>query len=178
MQGGHNKKPDDLHWLQGTKATPPPAAKEGTPIPPGRPRYPKGISPEAKRVFKRLCSLLEERKHLSHGDGELLRVYALLYTRHEKAMAKLAAEGEICTYVRLDSNGQPHDQVKPNLWLKVAETCERNMVACLDRLGLTPGTRGRVKPTGVVAEPEPEKEVSFEEKFFGDIDATSKGLQQ
>jgi len=174
MQGGHNKKSDDLHWLQGTKPEPPPAAKEGTPIPPGRPKYPAGISAAAKRVFKRLCSLLEERKHLSHGDGELLRLYALLYTRHEKAMAKLETEGEICTYIRLDSNGQPHDQVKPNLWLKVAQDSERNMVACLDRLGLTPGTRARVKPTGVVANPEPVKEVSPEEQF---VNAIGKPVQ-
>ena len=176
MQGGHNKKSDDLHWLQNTKPTP--AVKvEGAPVLPGRPKYPKGISPEAKRVFKRLCNLLEERRHLSTGDGELLRLYSLLYTRHERALAKLEAEGEICIYVRLDSNGQPHDQAKPNLWLKVAETAERNMVACLDRLGLTPNARAKVKPTGDTV-PADEPEPSFEDKYFADLDKTARGLQQ
>lgn len=173
MQGGHNKKSDDLHWLQGTK--PSGAKVEGAPVAPGRPAYPKGISQAAKRVFKRLCGLLEERRHLSEGDGELLRIYALLYTRHEKALAKLEAEGEIRVYVRLDSNGQPHDQEKPNLWLKVAETCERNMTACLDRLGLTLVARAKVKPTGTA---EAEVPVSFEEQYFADIDNRARKAMQ
>jgi P27 family predicted phage terminase small subunit len=95
-----------------------------------------------------LAGLLEKRRHLTEGDIELLRIYSLLYVRHAKALEKIEAQGEICVYVRLDSNGQPHDQEKPNLWLKVAETCEKNMVACLDRLGLTPANRAKIKPTG------------------------------
>ena len=40
MQGGHNKKSDDLHKLQGTKPTPA-VPVEGAAIHPGRPRFPK-----------------------------------------------------------------------------------------------------------------------------------------
>lgn len=167
--GGHNKKSGDLHWLQGTK--PVVASVEGAAVEPGRPAYPKAISPEAKRVFKRLCGLLEQRRHLSHGDGELLRVYSILFTRHEKALAKLATEGEIRVYVRLDSNGQPHDVEKPNHWLKIAETCERNMVACLDRLGLSVIARSKVKPTGDDAT---KPALTAEEQFFADVDAKNK----
>lgn len=173
MQGGHNKKSDDLHKLQGTKPTP---KVEGASVQPGRPRFPKGLSPEERRIFKSLCAQLEERRHLSAGDGELIYIYATERARWERAKAKLAVEGEICTYIRLDSNGQPHDQVKPNLWLKVAESSAQRMVACLDRLGLTPNARAKVKPTGDAQPAEPEQ--SFEEKYFADLDSTARGLQQ
>jgi P27 family predicted phage terminase small subunit len=151
------------HKLKGTRPTR--SADHGTDITPGRPAYPKGISPAAKRVFKRLCNLLEQRRALTHGDGELLRLYSLLYTRHERAMAKLDDEGEICTYTRLDSSGTAREMEKPNLWLKVAETCERNMVACLDRMGLTPNARAKVKQVGV----KPVVAATPEDEYFNNI---------
>lgn len=138
------RKPDDMHLLQGTKSQ---AEPEGSAIAPGRPKFPKGLPQDARIVFKRIVALLEKRRHITEGDIELIRLYALLYVRHAKALDKLEAEGEVKIYVRLDSNGQPHDQEKPNLWLKIAETAERNMVACLDRLGLTPHNRAKVKAT-------------------------------
>jgi phage terminase small subunit len=100
--------------------------------------------------------LLESRRALTEGDGELLRLYAVIFDRHTRALAKINEQGEIKMYTRLDSNGQPHEVEKPNLWLKVAETAERNLVAILDRLGLTPHNRGKVKPT---AQPKDEKPI-------------------
>jgi P27 family predicted phage terminase small subunit len=140
------RKTDAEHALQGTR----PQAKdaEGSAAAPGRPKFPKGLSHAARAVFKRIIGLLEKRKHITEGDIELIRIYSLLYVRHAKALQKIEAEGEVRVYVRLDSNGQPHDQEKPNLWLKIAETAEKNMVACLDRLGLTPHNRAKIKPTG------------------------------
>jgi P27 family predicted phage terminase small subunit len=135
-----------LHELQGTKSRA--GQDDGPAVAPGRPKFPKDLSREARPVFKNLVRLLEKRRHITEGDVYLCRVFALVYVRHAKAQAKLEAEGEIRSYVRLDSNGQPHDQEKPNLWLKVAETAEKNMVACLDRLGLTAMNRSKVKPTG------------------------------
>jgi len=139
------RKSDAAHWLTGTKTQAKPEAE--LPMPPGRPKYPKGISPEAKAVFKRLCSLLEKRRALTEGDGELLRLYAVIFDRHARAISKIAEQGEICVYTRLDSNGQPHDIEKENLWLKVAANSEKNLVAILDRLGLTPHNRSKIKPT-------------------------------
>ena len=146
------RKSEALHNLSGTKSQAKPESEYT--LPPGRPEYPKNISQAARSVFKRLCHLLEERRTLTAGDSELLRIYAVLFDRHTRALAKIAEEGEVKMYVRLDSNGQPHEMEKPNLWLKVAETCEKNMVGCLDRLGLSPLNRGKVKPT---AQPSPEK---------------------
>src|SRR5689334_9347841 len=152
------RKTDAEHALQGTR--PQVKEAEGSAAAPGRPKFPKGLSHDARVVFKRIVRLLEKRRHITEGDVELIRLYALLYIRHTKALAKLEAEGEVKIYVRMDSNGQPHDQEKPNLWLKIAETAERNMVACLDRLGLTPHNRAKVKPTG---KPETAKPSEFEE---------------
>jgi P27 family predicted phage terminase small subunit len=175
MRGGHNKKSEDLHWLQNTK--PEHGKMEGAPVQPGRPRFPKGLTHEERRIFKNLCAQLEKRRHLSGGDGELIYVYATERARWERAKAKLNVEGEICTYTRLDSNGQPHDVVKPNLWLKVAQDSAKNMVACLDRLGLTPNARAKVKPTGD-AIPADKPKPTFEESYFAGIDATTRGIQQ
>lgn len=144
------QKDSALHDLQGTTSR---AGKDDSTAAPGRPKFPKGLPPAARAVFKRIVGLLEKRRHITEGDVELIRLYSLLYVRHAKALDKLEAEGEIRVYVRLDSNGQPHDQEKPNLWLKVVETSEKNMVAILDRLGLTPHNRAKVKPTGEPKEP-------------------------
>jgi len=170
--GGHNKKSYDLHRLQGTK---PVAPVEGAAIEPGRPRFPKGLATEEKRIFKSLCAQLAERRHLTTGDGELLYIYATERARCERAKAKLGEQGEVRVYIRLDSNGQPHDQEKANLWLRVAETAASRMIACLDRLGLTPNTRAKVKPTGEAAD---KPGLTAEEQFFADIDAQQKQATQ
>ncbi|MGO9576583.1 MAG: P27 family phage terminase small subunit [Terriglobales bacterium] len=147
---GRSEKHPALHQLQGTQSV---AQAAGFLVPAGRPKFPKNISNEAKVKFKRLCAVLEERRALTAGDGELLCIYARLHTRWEKALEKIATQGEICAYTRLDSNGAPHEVEKKNLWLTVAETCEKNMVGCLDRLGLTPLNHAKVKTVRVDEQP-------------------------
>jgi P27 family predicted phage terminase small subunit len=119
--------------------------EEGSDVAPGRPKYPKGISPDAKRVYKRLCTLLERRKTLTEGDAELLRLYAILFDRHARAVSHIETEGEIRIYSVQSSTGEMHDVEKPNLWLREAKDAERQMVSILDRCGLTPAARGKVK---------------------------------
>jgi P27 family predicted phage terminase small subunit len=157
------RKDDAEHWLAGNKSRA--KAKAEYCVEPGRPKVPKNISAESKAIFKRLCTLLESRRALSEGDGELLRLYAITFDRHAKALAKLAEQGEVRLYTRLDSNGTPHDQEKTNLWLKIAETAEKNMVACLDRLGLSPLNRGKIAPTSHATKTEAESAASAEEEF-------------
>ena len=144
------RKTDPLHWLEGTKSQAKAALenRDGFTVPESRPRTPKDLTPEALVVFKRVCGLLKKRHALTAGDVELLRVYAINYVRHSRANAKLEEEGEVVAYSRLDSNGKEVKTEKPNHWLKIAETAEKNMVACLDRLGLSPLNRGKVKPAG------------------------------
>lgn len=138
-------KSAQVHELQGTRsrATTPDESRLAA----GRPSFPRGISRGARAAFKNLCGLLEQRRALTRGDGELLALYAVLHDRHRQAQDALQREGLIVNVTRLDSNGQPHDVQKPNMHLRIAENCERQMVAILDALGLTPRARDAVKPT-------------------------------
>jgi P27 family predicted phage terminase small subunit len=146
-----NRKPLELHQLQNTK---PRYVEEGVTFTPARPKYPAGISGEAKAAFKRLSRLLEERRSITSGDVEILRLYAHLYDRHKRALVKLAEEGEIKIYFRLDKFGEQMPSERPNLWLKVATDCESRMLMCLTALGLTPQARGKVVPTALPKPPE------------------------
>jgi P27 family predicted phage terminase small subunit len=113
----------------------------------GRPKFPRTISGDAKYIFRQLCKTLEARRTLTPGDGQLLALYAVAYDRQQRALTKIAEQGEICVYTRLDSNGTAHDVEKANLWLKVATDAERFMLSALDRLGLTPLNKGKVLPS-------------------------------
>jgi P27 family predicted phage terminase small subunit len=138
------RKALDVHKLQGTK---PQYVEPTSQVPPGRPKFPAGISPAAKRTFKRIVRLLETRRTCTEGDVEIIRLFCVALDRHARALDHILVEGEICEYTRLDSNGQPHQVWKENLWLKVATDAEKLQLAALDRLGLTPLNRGKVKPT-------------------------------
>lgn len=110
--------------------------------------------------------LLEKRRACTHGDVEIIAIYCRIYSRWNKALAKLEEEGEICTYSRLDSNGKEVQTEKPNLWLRVAETCEKNLTALLDRLGMSPINRGKVKPTAVKETAKEPTAAELEEQQF------------
>jgi P27 family predicted phage terminase small subunit len=139
------RKDQALHDLHSTK--PNGRAADVSHVPSGRPRFPKDLDASLRPIFKRLCSLSQERRTLTRADAELLRLYCFQYERHEKNVALLRQEGELCEYTRLDSHGQPHQQVKVNLRLKVVSDAERQMAAILNQLGLTPTAKDRAKPT-------------------------------
>jgi phage terminase small subunit len=97
---------------------------------------------------------LEQRRHLTEGDGELLRLYAIIFDRHERALHKLDEEGEFVTAQQFGKGGIVIEVEKVNPALKVAEVCEKNLCAILDRLGLTPVNRKAVKAKSTADEPE------------------------
>jgi P27 family predicted phage terminase small subunit len=145
---GRPIKTSQEHWLAGS--LPQSKAAVHSHIAAGRPKFPTdlGNDPKLKRVFKELCSLLEERRALSKGDRDLIRLYCFVYDRHRRNVALLRTEGELTTYVRLDSHGQPHDQVKENIRLKICVAAEKQMASILSQLGLTPTAKDRARPTG------------------------------
>jgi P27 family predicted phage terminase small subunit len=140
-----------IHELQGTKSQ----ASVGLAPEAGRPEVPKGISGKARRAFRELGLMLEKRRALTPGDQEILRLYAHLYDRHLKALAKVAEEGEVKTYYRLDNHGEQVATEKPNLWLKIAQDSEARMHAILRDLGLTPSARKNVTPVEAPKEIDP-----------------------
>jgi P27 family predicted phage terminase small subunit len=139
------RKSADLHELHGTR--PNGRAADVSQVPAGRPRFPKDLDKQLRPIFKRLCRLLAERRVLTSGDVELIRLYCFQYERHSKNVAVLRLEGEVCSYTRLDSHGQPHEQVKTNIRLKIVTDAERQMASILNQLGLTPTAKDRAKPT-------------------------------
>jgi len=159
------RKAEVLHELHGTRIH---DRAETTPgLNPGRPRYPKDATPEDKRIFKKLCKQLSARRALTEGDEFLLTLASSLWVRRGRAHAKLLEEGEVTFYTRLDPNGVAHKIEKPNLHLKVAENCEKQLVAILDRLGLTPLNATKVKLT---KQEKDARELTHAEKYLLDID--------
>lgn len=123
-------------------------ASDVSSVPAGRPKIPQDITALGlRREFKAMCRLLADRRVSTKGDVELVRLFCVVKDRHIRNAALLAEEGELCTYTRLDSNGQPHEQVKTNLRLKICVEAERQMAAILNQLGLTPVSKDRAKPT-------------------------------
>jgi P27 family predicted phage terminase small subunit len=139
------------HELQGTK---PQYVIDSSDVAAGRPKYPKNISPEAKSAFKSLVKMLEARRTVTSGDQEILRLYAILFDRHSRAVEHVAAEGEIVECEAVSKKGDVYTVSKPNQWLKIAEVCETKMAQILVQLGLTPRTRTQVKATKAPAKPE------------------------
>ncbi len=136
------KSPEE-HRLAGTVSQAKP--KIESVVPEGRPKCPRSLPPLARKTFRKLCRLLEERRALTKGDGELLVLYAEIWDRQRQANEALKTEGIICHYTRLDSSGVAHAVEKPNINLAIAERAEKQLVAILDRLGLTALNRDKVK---------------------------------
>jgi P27 family predicted phage terminase small subunit len=140
------------HLLQGTM--PQGKSQAESYLPPSRPRFPKDVAPVARKVYKELCCVLEDRRALTRGDFQLLRLFAILWDRHQRQEKLLRDEGEVTTYTRLDSNGQAHDVVKENIRLKIVVGAEKQLVAILDKLGLSPNAKDKVRPTKGEEKPE------------------------
>jgi P27 family predicted phage terminase small subunit len=113
---------------------------------PGRPKYPRDFSPRRKRTFKRICKQLEARRTLTEGDFDLIVMFAIQDDRRAKAQEHIDAEGEMITTEK--------GQLVTSPWLAVAERTEARMLSILDRLGLSPAARDRVKVCRRVAEPD------------------------
>jgi len=152
------RKAIEDHQLSGTK---PHYVEPSSDVPAGRPKFPANFTPAMKSTFKQIVKLLETRRTCTQGDAEIIRLFCIAKARHARALEHLAAEGEITTYVRLDSNGQPHDVVKENLWLKVCTDSEKFQLAALDRLGLTPLNRGKIKSASDPKAPKPDDDATF-----------------
>jgi P27 family predicted phage terminase small subunit len=149
---GRPKKTEAENYLQGTKSQSKPPTESH--VPSGRPRIPSDLDKGLRRVFKDLCRLLSERRALSNGDVELVRLYVFVYERHRKEVAALREEGCVCTYYRLNNHGESVPQVKENLRLKIVSGCEKQMVTILAQLGLTPAAKDRARPVRQTADEE------------------------
>jgi len=138
--------PDADHRLKGTRPTR--AAAFDADLPAGRPKLPKDLSAESRKVFKLLVKQLEARRTCTEGDRQILHLYAELHTRWTRAKAKVAEMDDVVIDFRLDSNGESHQVLRKNPWLLIAQESEKQMASILRDLGLTPNSRKAVKPLG------------------------------
>jgi P27 family predicted phage terminase small subunit len=138
---------NELHDLRGTK----PQSKIATEshVRAGRPKFPLDIrhDPELRATFKKICKLLLERRALSTGDVELIRLYCFAFDRHKRQVELLRNEGELVEVEVLDSNGQAHMRKKENPRLKIVVGAEKEMAAILSQLGMSPTAKDRARPT-------------------------------
>jgi P27 family predicted phage terminase small subunit len=104
-----------------------------------------------------LCRQLEARRCLTKADGEILALYATTHARWRKAMDDVELRGEVVISVSKDKYGETIERQRKNPWLLIAQESEKAMVAILDRAGLSPLNRERVKPVK-----QEEKNIPFE----------------
>ena len=91
---------------------------------------------------------LAARKTLTKDSGELLAIFCKAYSRWRRATDDLEKRGEVVTYQVEGKHGDVFDREKVNPFLTIAESAEKTMISCLDRLGFTPLNREHVKPVG------------------------------
>ena len=150
---GRPRKSEADHRAQGTKPHPS-TAKTHSDVTAARPKMPGHLSPEARKAWRHLVALLEERGTLSRADSMVLSIWAETQSRWVAAKADVQRFGIVIETSVLDSNGRPVVSRKPNPALRTVETCEKSLRALAREFGCTPQSRERVKP----AKPAEEKE--------------------
>jgi P27 family predicted phage terminase small subunit len=137
------RKSDELHDLEGTSTrTAPEVSVAGS-----RPKCPKELSAEARKIFKSAAAELEKRRAVTSADAIILELLAATMDKYRRARKHVADEGEIVEYTRLSKTGEQVTTKAKNLWLGIANEAETKITALLDRLGMTPMNRARVRPT-------------------------------
>jgi P27 family predicted phage terminase small subunit len=137
------RKSEEAHFLTGTKSQ---AKKDSPPaVVAGRPKYPAFLKPHQRAEFKKLTALLEERRTATPGDALLLAQAAVLSCRWREALEKVAEHGLVIESTVLDAKGNQVTREKKNPFLSVAQESEKALLAILDRLGLVPLSRDKVK---------------------------------
>jgi P27 family predicted phage terminase small subunit len=145
------RKSDAEHRRDGTKPHPS-TAKTQSDIPAARPKMPSHLSPEARKAWRGLVKLLEERGTLTGADSMALAIWADTQARWVLAKADVHKYGIVVENSVLDSNGVAVVSRKPNPALRTLENCEKSLRAVAREFGCTPQSRERVKPAKPIEE--------------------------
>jgi P27 family predicted phage terminase small subunit len=139
----------------------------------GRPKQPDHLSEAAKKEWRRIIPLLEQRGTLSKADSAVLALYCETHARWLQAKQEVATHGLMIEATVLDSAGEQVTTRKANPALKVAENTERSLRAFLREFGMTPGTRERVKPAKAEEKPKEDEEPLFDRPKDDDEEETT-----
>jgi len=115
------------------------------------PRPPKDLSKEERKRFKGHVRMLADRRAVTSGDASLLAILVRTETRCIQAQEKITTEGMVVTYQYATPKGELYEVKKANIHLKILENAEKQCIAILVRLGLTPRDREHVRPTSSAA---------------------------
>lgn len=143
-------------------------------VPASIPRPPKGLSKDAKKKFKEICKLLAPRRAITIADADIITLYIGCWTRLQQAQLAVETEGLIVQYERLDRTGVSRTISGININLRIVEACEKQCLAYLTRLGLTPKDRALVTPTAPAA---PKNEPSEADKNAAEIERLRKQIE-
>jgi len=132
-------KSEQAHWLNGT--LPHKTTKTASNFIAGRPSFPPHLSKPAKAEFKRCVGLMEARGTLTAGDYQTLAVFSVVVSRWIEAKRAIDLDGLMIEAQVLDSNGTAIITRRLHPLLRVAENCERQILALASKLGLTPADR-------------------------------------
>jgi P27 family predicted phage terminase small subunit len=142
---------DALHALKGTKPKPNQRGERDreSVVTSGRPRCPAHVKsdPVAFAAFKDAVRILKKRRTVSAGDAPTLAVYAVVYSKWVKATADVNERGFEVEVERTNKAGEIYTATVPNVAVRVATDCERQLLQLAKSLGLTPDSREKIKPT-------------------------------
>jgi P27 family predicted phage terminase small subunit len=117
------------------KRGPKPKPPRPTPLV-GRPDRPAGLDTEAARHWDEVAEMIEAAGLLSRLDGDAMGIYIDAWMRYRQAKVKGKAAGWV-----MDT---PHGPRKTP-WYGVMQDAVRVMRECMDRFGLNPRARQRLK---------------------------------
>lgn len=137
-------KTPEQHRLEGTK--PQTVAPTTSVYAAGRPKCPAHLSDAAKTEWRRISKMLGKRGTETEADRAALALYANVYARWVEVQRQIDDEGYRIEITLTDSNGKPYEKVVNHPLLKVVENCERQLLALLKALGLTPDSRDKIRP--------------------------------
>lgn len=112
----------------------------------GRPKFAAHLSAAARKEVKRITRILESRGTVTEGEFAVLALYGEVYARWISCTTQIGDELMITTQVT-DNNGNLRTVTRLNPLIKIAQQCESRLQSLLKDLGLTPGSREKVKQT-------------------------------
>jgi P27 family predicted phage terminase small subunit len=114
--------------------------REPTP-PPGRPRCPRWLAPEAKRAWKRLVPQLDAMGVLTRLDANALARYCQLWARWRTADEFVQTQGEV--YLDKDDAGRVKG-VRSYPQARIATQLAEQLLRIEQQFGMTPSARARL----------------------------------
>ncbi len=141
MTVGRKPKPTALHILNGSyKINPSRQNKNEPDASNDKPRCPRGLDKEAKRVWRETAGLLDEMGILSKTYAHLLEAYAVTWSQWKHATEMVARTG-ICI-VQRGPDGQT--EIKRNPFEAAMHKHRDALTKMQAEMGLTPSSKTRV----------------------------------